>query len=214
MFNYFLNKVYILYLKIKHFKVVLLNKNQIKIKGNIRNIKLDINGYNNHIIIDKNSQVINTTIYIRGYNHTLFIGENCKIYGGELWFEDNDCLINISMGTTVESAHIAVTEPKSIISLGKDCMLAKEVVIRSGDSHSVIEKESLKRINFANNVIIEEHVWIASRAIILKGVTVGRNSVISTGSIVTKDVSANTIVGGNPARILKSDVNWTRERLY
>lgn len=214
MLKYLYNKVYILFLKIIYLRVVRINKNEIQIRGIIRKIKFDIKGHNNQIFFAKNSLVKNTTIYIRGSNHTLHIEENCKYNGGELWFEDNNCQIHIFSDTTVESAHIAVTEPNSKIIIGKDCMLAKDVVVRSGDSHSIIDNKSLKRLNFAKNVIINEHVWIASRSCILKGVTIGKNSVVGSGSIVTKDVPENSIVVGNAGKIVKSNINWTRERLY
>ena len=48
------------------------------------------------------------------------------------------------------------------------------------------------------------NVWIGARALILPGVTVGENSVIAGGAVVTKDVPPNTVVGGNPARVLKN----------
>ena len=52
--------------------------------------------------------------------------------------------------------------------------------------------------------MIEKGVWIAAGAIIIGGVTVGAHSVVAAGSVVTKDVPANTLVGGNPARVIRS----------
>lgn len=52
-------------------------------------------------------------------------------------------------------------------------------------------------------IVIERNVWIAAGAIVIGGVTVGENSVIAAGSVVTKDVPPNTLVGGNPARVLR-----------
>lgn len=52
--------------------------------------------------------------------------------------------------------------------------------------------------------MIERNVWIATGAIIIGGVTIGENSVVAAGSVVTKDVPANTLVGGNPARVIRS----------
>lgn len=53
------------------------------------------------------------------------------------------------------------------------------------------------------NIIIEDDVWIASRAIILKGVHIGRGSVVAAGAVVTKDVAPYSVVGGVPARFIK-----------
>lgn len=52
-------------------------------------------------------------------------------------------------------------------------------------------------------IIIQDHAWIGSRAIILKGVTIGRGAVVAAGSVVTKDVEPFAIVGGNPARFIR-----------
>lgn len=56
----------------------------------------------------------------------------------------------------------------------------------------------------AREVVIEDDVWIGTRAIILPGVRVGRGSIIGAGSVVTKDVPSGSVVGGNPARVLRS----------
>jgi acetyltransferase-like isoleucine patch superfamily enzyme len=52
--------------------------------------------------------------------------------------------------------------------------------------------------------VIEKGVWVAAGATIIGGVTVGENSVVAAGSVVTKNVLANTLVGGNPARVIRS----------
>ena len=56
----------------------------------------------------------------------------------------------------------------------------------------------------AKPIAIERNVWIAAGATIVGGVTVGENSVVAAGSVVTKDVPPNTLVGGNPARVIRS----------
>jgi acetyltransferase-like isoleucine patch superfamily enzyme len=92
-------------------------------------------------------------------------------------------------------------------------MLAKQVEIRTGDSHSIVDIVTGKRINYASNVILEEYVWVGAHSKILKGVRVGHNSIIGTGAIVTKDIPANSIAAGVPAKVLRSGVDWKRERL-
>ena len=57
-------------------------------------------------------------------------------------------------------------------------------------------------------VKIGNHVWIGSKVIILKCVTIGENSIIAAGSVVTKDVPPNVTVAGNPARIVRQNDTW------
>ena len=58
-------------------------------------------------------------------------------------------------------------------------------------------------------VVIGEHVWIGCNVLIVKGITVGDGAVIAAGAVVTKDVPAGALVGGNPAKIIKENVNWS-----
>ena len=53
-------------------------------------------------------------------------------------------------------------------------------------------------------IVVKDNVWIGAHATILAGVTIGENAVVAAGAVVTKDVPANTIVGGVPARVLKT----------
>ena len=57
-------------------------------------------------------------------------------------------------------------------------------------------------------ITIGENVWIGCRALILKGVTIGDGAVVAAGAVVTKDVPANCVVAGNPAKIIKENVVW------
>lgn len=59
-------------------------------------------------------------------------------------------------------------------------------------------------VTIGKPIVIERNVWIAAGVTIIGGVTVGENSVVAAGSVVTKDVPANTLVGGNPARVIRS----------
>jgi acetyltransferase-like isoleucine patch superfamily enzyme len=56
----------------------------------------------------------------------------------------------------------------------------------------------------ARPIVIERNVWIAAGATVVGGVTVGENSVVAAGSVVTRDVPPNRLVGGNPARVIRS----------
>ena len=144
----------------------------------------------------------------------IFFGKNCRmIRGGSIWFEDCDGVLQVGQNTTMVEASIAVTEPGSKIVIGDECMFANDIDIRTGDSHSIIDADTGERLNYAKDVIIGNHVWIASHVIVLKGVTIGENTIVATGSVVTKPCEAGVIVAGNPAGVIKTGVSWKRERL-
>ena len=69
----------------------------------------------------------------------------------------------------------------------------------------IYDVDTRLKTNEENGVSIGNHVWLGIRTIILKGVTIGDNSIVAAGSIVTKDVKANTIVSGTPAKQIKRE---------
>ncbi|MEQ6074009.1 sugar O-acetyltransferase [Bacillus subtilis] len=88
------------------------------------------------------------------------------------------------------------------VRIGRHCLIAPGVhIYTAGHPLDPIERKSGKE--FGKPVTIGDQVWIGGRVVINPGVTIGDNAVIASGSVVTKDVPANTVVGGNPARILK-----------
>lgn len=82
------------------------------------------------------------------------------------------------------------------VRIGRNCKIAWDVVIMDTDQHGVSGQPAV-----ACPIVIEDEVWIGCRAIILKGVTIGRGAVIGAGAIVTKDVPAGAIVTGPAATI-------------
>ncbi|WP_433833723.1 acyltransferase [Flavobacterium anhuiense] len=210
----FFLKMKFYHLKNKYRKQIIGKNNLIINDGVLLNVRYDIIGNNNRIEIMSKSLLSNLTIYMRGDNHKLKIDEECIVKGGEIWFEDSFCEINIGKKTTIESAHFAVTEIQSSIFVGEDCMFSNEIELRTGDSHAIIDLIKNVKINKAQNIIVGNHVWIGSGAKILKGVCVGNNSIIGTGSIVTKNIPNNSIAAGVPSKIVKTDITWERDRFY
>jgi acetyltransferase-like isoleucine patch superfamily enzyme len=88
------------------------------------------------------------------------------------------------------------------ISIGDDVMIGPNVSLISA-GHPVGPSQRRDGI-VGKPIVIERNVWVAAGATILGGVTVGENSVVAAGSVVTKDVPANTLVGGNPAKVIRS----------
>ena len=67
-----------------------------------------------------------------------------------------------------------------------------------------LEPSQRRAVTIGKPIVIKRNVWIAANATIIGGVTIGENSVVAAGSVVSRDVPPNTLVGGNPARVIRS----------
>lgn len=90
------------------------------------------------------------------------------------------------------------------IQIGNDVAIARDVIIRDTDAHSILDGKHKKD----RPIIIGNHVWIGTRAIIMKGVTIGDGAIIAAGAIVTKNVPSNTVVAGVPAKVIRENIKW------
>ena len=106
----------------------------------------------------------------------------------------------------------AVIEGKSI-HVGEDCLFSDQIEFRVGDSHSILDAVSKKRINPSMDINIGNHVWIGHDVKILKGANVGNNSIVATGAIVTKNEYPSNVIIGGVGKILKENVDWCAQRI-
>lgn len=141
------------------------------------------------------------------------IGSGCLIQAQLVVERDESKLVigdGVSMGggTIVDCAHD--------IAIERDVIISYECIIADCDNHSIYPELRVGDVaNWKNHrkqdwrlasmkpIRICEGAWIGARSIILKGVTIGAGAVVGMGSVVTKDVPPRTIVGGNPARVLR-----------
>ena len=88
------------------------------------------------------------------------------------------------------------------LDIADDVMIGPNVsIITAGHP---LDPSQRRAATIGKPIVIEKNVWIAAGATIIGGVTVGENSVVAAASVVTKDVPPNTLVGGNPARVIRS----------
>jgi len=185
-----------------------VEKHQVVLNG----VKYDVIGDQNHITISKWAILDGVVFHIRGNNNKVIIGSECIIKNSIIHIEDNECQIIIGNRTTIGGAELAATENFSKICIGNDCMFAYDIDIRTGDSHGIYD-QYFNRINKAEDVVIGDHVWVAVRATILKGVVIGSESIVGAGAMVTKGIyPENSIIAGNPAKMVRQNVIWTKSR--
>tara|TARA_B100001250_G_scaffold248127_1_gene213328 strand:+ start:372 stop:1184 length:813 start_codon:yes stop_codon:yes gene_type:complete len=88
------------------------------------------------------------------------------------------------------------------IEIGDACMIAHGAYISDADWHGIYDRA--KPVGITKPIVLKDNVWIGDSAIICKGVTIGKNSIIGAGAVVTKDVPENCIYAGNPAKFIKN----------
>ncbi len=88
------------------------------------------------------------------------------------------------------------------IHIGDNTMIANGVYISDSDWHDVYDRT--QRSAVVTPVIINNNVWLGDHCAVLKGVTIGENSIVAANAVVTKDVPDNVVVAGNPARVVKT----------
>lgn len=182
--------------------------NQLTFIQKIKN-KIRISGANNKILLDDKSstKISKTKIIIIGSGNTLHIKNGVKINNSFIEIVGNNCSIIIGKNSIIgDNCYLSAKEEGIKLIIGDDCMLSRNAKLMTSDGHPIYKNGNI--INFAKSIILEDKVWIADSVTILKGVKIGNNSVIGIGSILTKSIPSNSIAAGNPAKIIKENINW------
>ncbi len=179
------------------------------ILGNILfNTRIAFIGRNITVLAKKNSLHFSDSVSIQD---NVFIQGDGNFTLGQRSMIKRDAYVIFSKGQLRIGDNSAIGKRSEIslnggeISIGNSVRIASNVFITNAN-HAFSKKDTpiMDQEIITRNVIIEDDVWIGHGAIILPGVSIGKGAIIAAGSIVTKDVAAFTIVGGNPARFIKS----------
>lgn len=158
----------------------------------IKNCKIQFNNDNSIIYLSKSRHNYLLNVSVNNSN-TLFIGENCYFNG----------ILNI-----------IASEYQNII-IGNECLFSFNIWIRTADPHLIYDIGSKKRINFSKSILIGDHAWIGQNAIVLKGSRIGSGSILAANSVASgKAYSSNCSFGGNPAKLLREGIFWSRECVH
>ncbi|WP_421157400.1 DapH/DapD/GlmU-related protein [Aeromonas dhakensis] len=157
----------------------------------------------------RNAKIIRTPFECRGkklfkIGHGFTTGRYCRLEAhgseGTKVIIGERCQIN-------DSVHIAAAD--SIV-IGDDVLIASRVFITdlnhgsySGEEHSHPDSICRERMLHTKPVLIESNVWLGEGVVVLPGVTIGKASIIGANSVVSRDIPANSIAVGNPARVIK-----------
>jgi acetyltransferase-like isoleucine patch superfamily enzyme len=184
---------------------------------NVEGLKVDFFGSNNSIEIDEGGVFHNVHLKLResctiiiGKTHSRGLRNTVVDMAGSI-----NSFCKIGSNTSIESCRFAMANDKDIsITIGENCMLSSNIVFRATDGHVVYDFITNKISNKTKPIEIGNHVWIGASVTIMKGSKVSDNSVLGTGSILTKKFEQeNVVIAGNPAKIVKEGINWDRRHL-
>ena len=187
------------------------DRDSVRLLG--KGLNINMVGGGNRIVIGRNVVINSLSVVMNSNNNLLVIGDDCRVTGSVIMKISDGNEMVVESKTTIGGANFICGEGTKI-SIGSDCMIAWGIEFRTTDSHAIISRESGERINEASDICIGNHVWIGAHCTILKGSSIGNDSVVSIRSLVNKEFQEDGIViAGVPAKIVKRGVTWNRPLL-
>lgn len=201
-----------------------------------KNCSVTFKGKNSEVYIDEKVSIkdelsitvySNSKIYIKDKcvikNAVILIHNNSEIHLENVFITKldmisyNNASIEINKNTSIVEAFIRAVDYTQI-KIGKDCMFSQKIILFAGDGHAIWDVDTKKRLNFAaqqdtekKSIVLGEHVWIGIGSTILAGTNIGQGSIIGANSVIKKSYPNNCAVAGNPAKIIKKNIAWSRQ---
>jgi maltose O-acetyltransferase len=110
---------------------------------------------------------------------------------------------NLKLGARVYANHNFVVLDCAPVTLGDDVFIGPNVVLSTA-GHPIDAPTRVSGVEWAKPIAIGHRVWLGAGVVVVPGVTIGTNTTIGAGSVVTKDIPANCVAVGNPCRVLRT----------
>ncbi|MGK4179795.1 sugar O-acetyltransferase [Lapidilactobacillus dextrinicus] len=165
-----------------HGKMIAQQINQVPIENTAEIVRLE------RTLFGKAGQ----NLYV---NPPINVDYGCHITIGDNFYANMDCIF------------LDVNR----VTIGNNVMVGPRVGFYTA-GHPIVADIRIEDLEFGSPIVVEDNVWIGGSAVILPGVTIGKNAIVGAGAVVTKDVPANSIVGGNPAKVIRMINNQDRQK--
>lgn len=148
------------------------------------------------------------TIYCTiGSGASISIGSEYVFYNLSIHALAAESLIEVGDKFAFNGEVSLTAHEASILRIGHNALFAGGCNLSTSDVHKIYN-ETGERINPAKDILIGDKVWLASHVSILKGAIIGQNSVVGTRSVVSTEFGPNSLIAGNPARLIRSGITW------
>jgi len=162
-------------------------------------------------VVGKDLSLPNGIPYVIGSHLKICLGDNVKIMRSTIGASKVFDQPVLKVGNNSHIGYGTIISVSRRIVIGDNCLIGPHCLIMDSDDHPInpekrlrretVEKKNVLAVNIGNNV------WLGGYCAILKGVTIGDNSVIAAHSVVTKDVTSNCVYAGSPARAILRDID-------
>lgn len=172
---------------------------------------VQIKGKNNKIVVGKNSILKDCVFQIFGSDNQIIIGNHTNLSGAHLMIRGNHLHIVIGDETAIVASRAQPTMINAVgasVEIGKQCGLSNSIEIHTSDYHDILDMEG-KKVNFDQKVILEDHIWVGLRCILLKGTHIASNCIVGANSLLNQVYTeSNTLLAGSPGKVVKTGVIW------
>ncbi len=180
----------------------------------LKKVTIKLGGRNNRLIVGENVELTRCEIRLDGNDNLIEIGANVRFGSGKIYLRGTRGQhIRIGADTTVEGAYLLVDEAASI-DIGRDCMFSTDIIVRTGDKHSILDASTGERLNPSRDIHIADRVWIGRDVVVLKGTVLQSDTVVATRSLVSRAFDEGScVIAGVPANVVKRGTCWDRRML-
>lgn len=147
-------------------------------------------------------------VLLNGNGNHLKIGRNVVMGHCEIRLGNHGVC---SIGDETEIIEAKIHAANAEIKIGRECLFASQVIVKSHDGHHIFSKSTGLRLNPPKDVEIGDQVWLAFRSTLLGGAKIGHGSIVGAGTITSSQFGSHKVIAGIPGRVVKEDVCWSRD---
>lgn len=182
-------------------------------RGELVSSVIEFTGTGNVLFVEDGTRLRNTRLRFLGNDSVIYLRRSAR-YTEVIATLFHESVLYLGPGSSFTSAARFVPSERRHVIVGSDAMFSSRVAFRTADPHLVYSAHDHRRVNPSRSVWVGDHVWLGEDSLFLKGARVGSGSILGARAVVTRAVPSNTSAGGVPARVIGTDVFWTRPSVH